>query len=42
MYAYIHNYLVHQDHRTYLRHPDHQHYQLVPYTLFLQARPGGL
>ena len=36
MYAYIHNYLVHQDHRTYLRHPDHQHYQPIPYFF----RPG--
>ena len=44
MYAYIHNYLIHQDHRTYLRHPDHQHYQLVPYFFRLgqEASEGSL
>ena len=36
MYAYIHNYQIHQDHRAYLHHPDHQHYQPGPYF----SRPG--
>ena len=36
MYAYIHNYQIHQDHRAYLHHPDHRHYQPVPYFF----RPG--
>ena len=31
MYAYIHNYRIHQDHWAYVHHPDHQDYQPVPY-----------
>ena len=40
MYAYIHNYQIHQDHRAYLHHPDHQHYQPEPYFSRPLRAPG--